>query len=85
MTPKPCQYAWVRAARRASYESNNKVIDERPKPVQDAMYLAALDACWTDTKSDETVGKCWREMYEAARLAGAEAYRKLEKKEAVLK
>lgn len=84
MQPKPCQLAWVRAARLAS-STSGKMMHYRPMAVQVAMFVAALDACWTDPLSDETVGKCWREMYEAARLAGVAAYRKLGKKEAVLK
>ena len=84
MAPKPCQLAWVRAARLAS-SSAGRMMHYRPKSVQVAMFCAALDACWTDPLSDETVGKCWKEMYEAARMAGVEAYRKLERKEAVLR
>ena len=83
MTPKPCQFAWVRAARLASSD-RGKMMHYRPISVQVAMLVAALDACWTDTKSDSTTSECWREMYEAARLAGVAAYREL-KKEAVLK
>lgn len=73
MTPKPCQYTWVRAARLASSDAG-RMLHHRPLCVQVAMLCAALDACWTDTKSSETVGRCWREMYDAAREAGSMAY-----------